>query len=251
MSAAAPVKKTANDVLVPETLLKKRKTDAKLREEKQKKAAVQRMNKKHMRDITFKRAEQYVKEYKAAEREQIRLRRVAKSKGEFHVPTQPRVAFVVRLRGISNIPPKPRKIMQLLRLRQINNGVFVRLTAATQQMLQLIQPYVTYGEPNLKTIRELVYKRGHAKINRQRIPITDNAVIDAELGHLGIVSVEDLVHEIATVGPNFKAANQFLWPFKLSSPTGGFHKRKLLHFIEGGDTGDREADINRLVRRMN
>jgi len=210
-----------------------------------------RQARKQKRAVIFKRAEQYVNEYKAAEREQIRQRRLAKSKGDFYVPAQPRVAFVVRLRGISNIPPKPKKIMQLLRLRQINNGCFVKLTNATQQMLQLIQPYVTYGEPNLKSIRELIYKRGYAKINRQRIPITDNSVIEEHLGKYGIISVEDLVHEIATVGPNFKAVNNFLWPFQLSSATGGFAKRKLKHFIEGGDTGDRESDINRLVRRMN
>ena len=206
---------------------------------------------KQKRQVIFKLAEQYVKEYKAAEREQIRLRRLAKSQGDFFVPTQPRVAFVIRLRGISNIPPKPRKIMQLLRLRQINNGVFVKLTAATQQMLQLISPYVTWGEPNLKSIRELIYKRGFAKINKQRIPIQDNAIIEESLGKYGIISVEDLVHEIATVGPNFKAANVFLWPFKLSSPTGGFQKRKFNHYIEGGEYGDRESDINRLIRRMN
>ena len=210
-----------------------------------------RQARKQKRAVIFKRAEQYVNEYKAAEREQIRQRRLAKPKGDFYVPAQPRVAFVVRLRGISNIPPKPKKIMQLLRLRQINNGCFVKLTNATQQMLQLIQPYVTYGEPNLKSIRELIYKRGYAKINRQRIPITDNSVIEEHLGKYGIISVEDLVHEIATVGPNFKAVNNFLWPFQLSSATGGFAKRKLKHFIEGGDTGDRESDINRLVRRMN
>ncbi|KAF8374743.1 hypothetical protein PRIPAC_81172 [Pristionchus pacificus] len=29
---------------------------------------------------------------------------------------------------------------------------------------------------------------------------------------------EDLVHEIFSVGPNFKKANNFLWPFKLSNP---------------------------------
>lgn len=192
-----------------------------------------------------------MKEYKAAEREQVRLRRLAKSQGDFYVPAQPRVAFVVRLRGINNIAPKPRKIMQLLRLLQVNNGVFVKLTAATQQMLQLIEPYVAYGEPNLKTIRELIYKRGYAKINKQRIPISDNSLIEEHLGKYGIISVEDLVHEIATAGPNFKAANQFLWPFQLSSPTGGFRARKFNHFIEGGDAGNRESDINRLVRRMN
>lgn len=206
---------------------------------------------KDKRRVVFKRAEQYAKEYKQHEREEIRLRRLAKSKGDFYVPAQPKVAFVIRLRGVSNIAPKPRKILQLLRLLQINNGTFVKLTRATQQMLQLVEPYVTYGEPNLKTVRELIYKRGYAKVNRQRIPLSDNAIVEQHLGKFGIISVEDLVHEIYTAGPHFKEANQFLWTFKLSNPNGGFAERKFRHFVEGGDTGDRETDINRLVRRMN
>lgn len=205
---------------------------------------------KAKRRVIFKRAEQYTKEYRASEREEIRLRRAARASGDFYVPAQPKVAFVIRLRGINNIAPKPRKILKLFRLLQINNGVFVKLNKATSQMLQLIEPYVAYGTPNLKTIRELVYKRGYAKINGQRIPITDNAVIEQALGKYGIISVEDLVHEIATVGPNFKAANAFLWTFKLSNPTGGFAQRKFLHYVEGGETGDR-GSIDALVRKMN
>lgn len=60
-----------------------------------------------------------------------------------------------------------------------------------------------------------------------------------------------LVHEIATAGPNFKAASNFLWPFKLSSPTGGWRKRKFIGYVEGGDTGNREDSINALVKQMN
>ena len=179
------------------------------------------------RKVIFKRAEQYTKEYRAAEREEIRLRRAAKAKGDFYVAGQPKVVFVVRLRGINNIAPKPRKILQLLRLLQINNGVFVRLTKATSQMLQLVQPYVTYGPANLKTIRDLVYKRGYAKVNRQRLPINDNKIIEENLGKYGILSIEDIVHEIATCGPNFKAVTNFLWAFKLSNPNGGFKGKKL------------------------
>ncbi|CDW93912.1 hypothetical protein [Sporisorium scitamineum] len=198
------------------------------------------------RKVIFKRAEQYTKEYRTAEREEIRLRRAAKAKGDFYIAGQPKVVFVVRLRGINNIAPKPRKILQLLRLLQINNGVFVRLTKATSQMLQLVQPYVTYGAPNLKTIRELVYKRGYAKVNRQRLPINDNKIIEDNLGKYGILSIEDIVHEIATCGPNFKAVSNFLWAFKLSNPNGGFKGKKLTHYTEGGNTGDRGEAINAL-----
>jgi len=54
--------------------------------------------------------------------------------------------------SINKMAPKPRKVMQLLRLLQINNGVFIKLTKATQEMLQIVQPYITYGEPNLKSV---------------------------------------------------------------------------------------------------
>jgi hypothetical protein len=36
------------------------------------------------------------------------------------------------------------------------------------------------------------------------------------LGAKNILCVEDLIHEIYTVGPAFKEASNFLWPFKLS-----------------------------------
>ncbi|RYG48194.1 hypothetical protein EON67_07830 [archaeon] len=98
-------------------------------------------------------------------------------------------------------------------------------------------------------MRELVYKRGYAKLNKQRVAIGDNAVVEAGLGHLGLMCVEDLIHEIYTVGPHFKEANNFLWTFKLSSPLGGL-ERKLSHFIEGGQAGNREDKINALVSRM-
>jgi large subunit ribosomal protein L7e len=61
-----------------------------------------------------------------------------------------------------------------------------------------------FSEPNLKSVRELIYKRGYGKVNRQRVPLSNNSVIENALGKYDILSVEDLVHEIFTVGPNFK-----------------------------------------------
>lgn len=118
-------------------------------------------------------------------------------------------------------------------------------------MLRLVEPYVAYGYPNLKSVRELIYKRGYGKVNEQRIPLADNQIIEAALGHLGIVCIEDVIHEISTVGKHFKEVNNFLWPFKLSAPRGGFTQRKVKHFIEGGDHGNREEHINALIHKMN
>ncbi|EKM55339.1 uncharacterized protein PHACADRAFT_255897 [Phanerochaete carnosa HHB-10118-sp] len=242
---------SVTDIEVPETILKKRKQNEKAREERLASAAAARKAAKAKRKVIFKRAEKYVKEYLTAEKEEIRLKRVARAAGNFYVPAQAKVYFVVRIRGINEIAPKPRKILQLLRLLQINNGVFVKVTRATEQMLRLIEPYITYGEPNLKSVRELIYKRGYGKVNKQRIPLANNSVIEETLGKYDILSIEDLVHEIFTAGPNFKQVSNFLWPFKLSNPTGGWRTRKFKHFIGGGDFGNRETNINKLIRQMN
>lgn len=37
------------------------------------------------------------------------------------------------------------------------------------------------------------------------------------LGRGGIICVEDLIHEIFTVGPKFKYTSNFLWPFKVGN----------------------------------
>merc|ERR1712238_427545 len=170
-----------------------------------------------------------------------------------------RILRSCRAKTLSNYPnswyywcfSKGKKVMQLFRLRQIHNATFVRLNEATVRMLRLIEPYVTYGYPTRATIEKLVYKRGFGKLNKQRVPIAENSIIEQGLGKFGICCTADLVHELVTVGPNFKAANNFLWPFKLSSPLGGFsRKTKLLHFMEGGEAGARGEEINKLVKKM-
>merc|ERR1712195_246534 len=65
-------------------------------------------------------------------------------------------------------------------------------------------------------------KRGFAKINGQRVPITDNNMIEEALSEKtkgAIICLEDLVHEIYTVGPFFKECTKFLWPVKMNNPT--------------------------------
>ncbi|ETN42725.1 60S ribosomal protein L7 [Cyphellophora europaea CBS 101466] len=242
---------TKDQILVPETLLKKRKSQEKAREQRNATIEKRKTANKEKRKAIFKRAETYVKEYRDAEREKVRLNRLSRQNGTLYVEEQPKLAFVIRIKGINKIAPKPRKILQLLRLLQINNGVFIKLTKATQEMLTIVNPYIAYGYPNLKSVRELIYKRGYGKINKQRVALTDNQLIEDNLGKYGIVCMEDLIHEILTVGPNFKQASNFLWPFKLSNPNGGFRARKFRHFIEGGDLGNREENINALIRQMN
>ena len=165
---------------------------------------------------------------------------------------EPKLLFVMRLRGINGIHPKTRHIMKVLRLLQIHNGVFMKVNKATMNNLVKVDPYIMYGYPSLKITRDLVYKRGFGKVNGQRIPITDNSVIESALSEKtkgAVICVEDIVNQLYSVGPYFKEVSKFLWPFKMNNPVGGFSRIRN-HFVEGGDAGNREEYVNELIARM-
>merc|ERR1712117_169010 len=109
---------------VPETILKRRKRQQEHRAARAANVIKDRVARRAKRVDIFKRAEKYVKEYRDAERDELRLTREAKKAGNFYVAAEPKLAFVMRIRGINQVAPKVRKVLQLFRLRQINNGVF-------------------------------------------------------------------------------------------------------------------------------
>ena len=230
-------------------MILKERRDAELKAAAEKMAADLVAAEKAKREEMVKRTEQYYKEYAQMDADIVAQRRAAHNNGHLFNEGEGRLAIVVRIRGINQCSPKVKKTLRLLRLRQIHNAVFVRLNKATMEMLRLVEPYIAYGYPRMKTVRALVYKRGYAKLNKQRVPLMLNEQVEQVLGKFGIVCVEDLIHEIYTVGPHFKEAANFLWPFKLNSPNGGFSK-KLRHFNEGGDYGNHEVLIGKLVNRM-
>ncbi|KAI4534656.1 hypothetical protein MG293_015516 [Ovis ammon polii] len=201
------------------------------------------MLRKARRKLIHEKAKHYCKEYRQTYRTEIRMARKASN---FCVPVEPKLAFVIRIRVLNGVSLKVRKVLQLLRLQQIFSGTFVKLNKASVNMLRSVEPYIAWGYPNLKFVKELIYKRGYSKINKKRIALTDNALIAVSFRKYGIICMEDLIHEIYTTGKRFKEANNFLWPFKLSSPRGGM-KKKTTHFVEGGDAGNREDQIYRLI----
>ena len=121
-----------------------------------------------------------------------------------------------------------------------------------KKLLHLVEPWVTYGIPSKAMISDLLHRRGHGKVDGQRIPLSDNTLIEKALGDEtegGIICVQDLEHELYSVGEHFTKANAFLWPFCLTAPKSKFQKRKL-NFKDGGDYGDRGQEIDDLIRLM-
>eukprot|EP00659_Diplonema_papillatum_P012327 gene12327-19060_t len=197
------------------------------------------------RRSAMKKAVTYNKQYKAEASRLKNMSDTARKEGNFFSEPEAKVAFVIRIRGINDVAPKPRKILQLLRLRQLHTGVFIAMNKATLSLLTRVEPFIAWGYPSVSTIRKLVYKRGYFNLKGSRIPLCENEVVEETLEKKtkgAVVCAEDVVNQLATCGEHFSTVAHSLWPFKLSTPNGGL-KYKNSHFVEGGDFGNRESLI--------
>lgn len=253
-----PTDKSRESSSLPESLLKKRRTVAAA----DTLAAAAKIEaskaRRKSRRTEFKHPAAFVRQFKQLENQEMQLKRVAKGRGGIkkNDGSGGRLLAVVRMGGIHEMHPNSKKMLQLLRLRNLNNMVFVKESKATMNMVQKVEPYIAYGYPTLKTVRDVIYKRGHGKVDRQRVPLTDNSVIEAQLGQHGIICMEDLVHEIYSVGPHFKEAATFLWPVKLGTfkdKATMTNKEKTGKLVRASkdEVGNKEQKINDIIAAMN
>ena len=113
-------------------------------------------------------------------------------------------------------------------------------------MLKIIAPYVVYGYPTLKTVKDLIYKRGFTKVTGTRQALTNNELIEQHLGQYDIICLEEIIDHIYNCGEHFIEVNKFLSPFHLApaktiegtrvqlkeTPKAGNLKEKINEFIE-------------------
>ncbi|ELW49891.1 60S ribosomal protein L7 [Tupaia chinensis] len=158
------------------------------------------MLRKAKKKLIYEKAKHYPKDNRQMYRMEIHMARMARKAGNFYVPGGHKWALVIRIRGISDMSPKIQRVLQLLSLRQIFNGTFVKLNKASINMQRIVEPYIAQGYPNLKSVFGLIYKHGYGKINKKRIALTDDSLIVHSLGKFDITCLVDLIHEIYTVG---------------------------------------------------
>jgi large subunit ribosomal protein L7e len=265
----------------PEILLRKRKNNERKRIEKQEAArARQAEHKKRslLKNKKFVRAETLVSNHKLAELEAKRIKHITRHEQRVlgagagaGVADAARLLFVVRVpdhtKGLK-IPLKAQKVLTLLRLHRANTGVFVKGTAATAPLLKLIAPYIVAGQPSLLTVRRLFQKRACIVAadadtgERAIVKLDNNAAVEDAFSELGFICIEDLVHELVTMGDAFKQVSAWLMPFKLNVPVSGWgpqaklakmqyqadHQRKV---SLAGDAQLTEIDIDRVVDEQN
>lgn len=182
---------------------------------------VKRVQKKRSHH-NFKRAEAFVMGYLKAERTSKRIRQIILRKNitqqseQAADETNPKLLLVMRHAGKKIFDKTTSDIFKTLGMQQRHNAVFLENNKENQLLLRVIEPFVVYGFPSLTTIRELLFKKGFARINGKKTAIQSNTMVEENLGDKGVICLEDIIHEIYTVGPNFAAVNKFLCSFTVS-----------------------------------
>lgn len=132
----------------------------------------------------------------------------------------------------------------------MHQAKFLKMTDEVKMLLSLVEPYVIYGEPNIQVVRDLIYKYGFIRYNNRKSTIKSNTMIEELFGDKGLICVEDLIHEISTVGPNFEAVNDKLCPFILPNPQEGWLGKKGVRKQKGGLAGFYGDDVNSLMKTI-
>lgn len=68
--------------------------------------------------------------------------------------------------------------------KEVFIDVHVRVSWALEEIVGLYVitfPFCIGRYPNLKSVNDLIYKKGLVKINKQRVPLTDNNIIEQVL----------------------------------------------------------------------
>ncbi|OMO66506.1 hypothetical protein CCACVL1_21125, partial [Corchorus capsularis] len=105
----------------PESLLKEKRNEEWELAKKQELEAAKK-NTENWK-LIYNRAKQYAKQYEAQEKKLMQLQREAKlNEGCYVDPKAKLLYIIIRICGISAMHPRTRKILQLLRLRQVSKS---------------------------------------------------------------------------------------------------------------------------------
>merc|ERR1711865_240284 len=241
---------------VAETVLKKRKSLERAHAAKRAEdiLANQKAYKRPKGGIQYKSAESFIKDHRSQRKAVTRARRNASIPVDAYMKDtyEDQLMFVIRVRGMNSLEPKAKKVLARLRLLQMNNAIFMKADAASAELLKTVDPYVSFGYPSRKQVEELIFKRGHGTVDKRRVALNDNRLIEDALGKsTGVICVEDIVHEVFNVGPHFQEASDFLWPFRLNSIKTKVTQEEPMS-IKGKTRvfGNQKAKINDIIQKM-
>ena len=97
------------------------------------------------------------KENKDANAEEVKVKKQAEKKKSMFA--------VILVRGLNNLRSDIKRTLFMMRLRKKHACVVIANTAANKGMINKVKDYVTYGEIDDATLKELIEKRGQKDVS--------------------------------------------------------------------------------------
>ena len=151
---------------------------------------------------------------------------------------------IVRLRGSADVPYNVEYTLRLLRLVRRFHAVVYPRSPSLVGSLEVVKDWVTWGEVDKGTLRNLVSKRGRLVGGR---PITEEDVRRI----FGLSGLDELVDALYEGRVLWHKYSDYVKPvFRLHPPKGGFKGSIKKPYSAGGELGYRGEAINELLARM-
>ncbi|MFH1638262.1 MAG: 50S ribosomal protein L30 [Candidatus Woesearchaeota archaeon] len=150
---------------------------------------------------------------------------------------------IIRIRGECKLRKEISDTFKMLRLYKKHNCIIIPTTPAYLGMLTKVKDYVTWGDIDAETLKQLLLKRG-------KLPAKKKLTEDYVKEKTGM-DVDAYVGEFMGFKKELKDIPGLKLFFKLSPPVKGFERKGVKKpFSLGGVLGYRKEKINDLIKRM-
>ncbi|HIH88254.1 TPA: 50S ribosomal protein L30 [Candidatus Bathyarchaeota archaeon] len=150
--------------------------------------------------------------------------------------------FVIRIRGGVDAQKTVEATLTMLRMERNNYATILKESPSYKGMLRKVKDYVTWGEPDVETVKLLLETRGKL--------VGDEKVTEEALKRLGYESIEKLAAAIVAGEVEFSQLNGIKPFFRMHPPKKGFKRTVKRPYKDKGELGYRGEAINELVKRM-
>jgi len=148
---------------------------------------------------------------------------------------------VVRVRGRVGVRRDIEEALKRLRLARVNHCVVVPETETFKGLIQKAKDFITWGEVDHDTLKELLLRKGEFE---DGAPVTEETLKE-KIG----TDVETFVKKV--LSGEIVLSHVGIKPFRLHPPSGGYERRGIKYpYTLGGALGYRGDAINALLRRM-
>ncbi|MCW4049250.1 MAG: 50S ribosomal protein L30 [Candidatus Bathyarchaeota archaeon] len=150
--------------------------------------------------------------------------------------------LVIRIRGTINVSKRVEDTLRFLRVDRNNYASIIDDRPDYKGMLQKAKDWITWGEPDVETIKQMLEKRGEVPGGNR---LTDEHV--KTQGYESIEKLAEAIHKGEVEINKLEGVKPF---FRLHPPKKGFKRTVKRPYNDKGELGYRGDAINELARRM-